>query len=165
MKRIKRMLCVLAVIALFSTMATTALVATLTFSEVVVSVTKNSTKTDTLQVNDGLVAHFQGIADTVPYTLATSDASHTLDTSYLNSSNYTPQILTTYEQEGFKRSVAVNTSGNVVIPAFSASGMYVLMLSYTYGTATWEVMKDSAYIESGYIAEAPISMGIAAVMQ
>lgn len=164
MKKIKRMLCMVFAIALLFAMATAASAATLIFAKATVSVTKNSTHTVTTMVCDVPTAHVRGTADTIPYCLDEDQTFHELNIEAINQ-DFRAYILTTYLEEGFERSVAVDASGEVTVPAGFQSGVYAVILSYTYGTATWEVEQDSEIVDCGYISEAPISMSIAAVMQ
>lgn len=165
MKRMKRMLCMVAVIALLLTMTTAVSAATLEFANITVSVTHNSTGNEKFDANCVLQKHVKGIADTVSYTVAASNAYRELNTSAINTS-YLSYVLAAYDEvPGYYRRVSVPASGTVTIPAVAADGVYNVQASYTYGKATWEVVPKSAGdVEVGVISRAPMSMSMIAVM-
>lgn len=161
MKRTKRILCMMAVVALLLSMTTAASAATLPFEDgaVSISVTTVEIFETSYAVDGALYMHIKGVTDTIPYSLAASEATRELDTTELNQ-DFQSYILTTYAREGFKRSVSVVANGSFTIPASTPNGAYAVVLSYTYGTATWNVIENSQRVDSGYIDEAPKSLSI-----
>lgn len=163
MKKMKRMLCVVAVIALLLSI-TTAVSAAMPTGASITLEQEGSNHTDDWVISNTLYRHVKGTADTHTYSIESINTSYTLDTSEIQDA-YVEDVVDKFEDEGYQSSVSVPRSGYVTIPAVAVSGAYVLHLIYTHANVKWNVKIGSATIDEGEIIGAPISLSVTPVLQ
>lgn len=162
MKRMKRMLCMVAVIALLLTMTNVVSAATPTGASIALEELGRYTKDDV--ISSVLYRHVKGTADTHTYSIESINTGYTLNTSQI-SETYREDVVAKLKEEGYKSSVSVPRSGNVTIPATAASGAYVMHLIYTYATVQWTAKIGSAKLAEESVSGVPISLTVTPVLQ
>lgn len=124
-------------------------------------VTKTGTYNESYLVSEYSVAHIEGTADTIGYTIHTS--RYSFDYNVFPPA-YKTNLMGAYHAEGLLGYIDVPTGdGTKTIPATSPTGLYMVELVIRYANGTWSVYKDNSLLSSGVFDSSPMSYSIVVV--